>query len=61
MLVKKLRIVKVGGANNLADLFTKTLPVVDIEKHLSTLGFRSESGRPNAVPRIYFGRGRPRP
>ena len=50
--LKRLRVKKVKGTDNPADLGTKHLKFEDIEKHLAFLGFHFAPGRSSAVPSI---------
>ena len=49
---KRLRVRKVTGTDNPADLLTKHLSAADMHKHLACLGFAPEEGRSGAVPQI---------
>ena len=52
---KRMRIQKVKGAENPADLGTRHLKADDIDKHLHFLKFMFRPGRSNAVPGIAYG------
>ena len=47
-----MRVRKVAGQKNPADLMTKHLAFADMMKHLTKLGFSPETGRSEAVSRI---------
>ena len=49
---KKLRVRKVLGTENPADLLTKHLSAADMHKHLTHMGFAPETGRSTAVPQV---------
>ena len=48
----RLDLRKVLGEENPADLLTKHLSAPDMMQHIERLGFSSEAGRSEAVPRI---------
>ena len=47
-----LRLFKVHGPANPADLYTKHLPAAGIDAHLQTVGVRLESGRAASAPQV---------
>ena len=47
-----LRLFKVLGTRNPADLCTKFLPAGGISSHLRTMGLRPETGRAASAPRV---------
>jgi hypothetical protein len=47
---KEVRIVKVDGADNVADILTKHVDRKDLDKHLASMGFERVSGRHSIMP-----------
>ena len=49
---KELEILKVAGAENMADLLTKNLSRPVMTKHLTNMNIFPEDGRPSTAPRL---------
>ena len=49
---QKVQLMKVEGANNPADLFTKYLPRADLDKHMKFIGLEQLQGRNEASPQL---------
>ena len=56
---KSLVVTKVAGPDNAADLMTRYLPAVDMEKHLEYLGIDRRDNRATAAPRLAMARQTP--